>query len=151
CCVKIIGVEVTSTEEMSVLAGASLQRIGCLPATAPAGDQRPLWPRQPHRIGTRGRRHPDRDKRGSLAVLLPLLPLVRRPTRAVALLLSVSLEATFARLLAPGRVSHGVVVVALDLLAPRRLIRTSSPGFDRFLWRLGRDETIATSPDQILP
>jgi hypothetical protein len=44
-----------------------------------------------------------------------------------------------------------VAVVALRLIAARGLVGAAASGFDRLLWRLGRDEAIATSPDQVLP
>jgi hypothetical protein len=68
-----------------------------------------------------------RREHGLLAAYLPLLPLLRLPAWAVALLLSMLLEATFARLLASGRVRHSVVVVALDLFLPGGLVRPPPP------------------------
>src|SRR5262245_58106896 len=112
---------VTSTQGRNTLTGTSLQRV----------------------LG--------RHEHGLFAALLPLLPLLRLSARAVALLLSVLLEAALTRLLAPRRVGHGVVVVALDLLAPRGLVRAPPPGLDGFLRRLGRDQAVAPIANQVLP
>jgi hypothetical protein len=56
------------------------------------------------------------------------------------------LETTLVRLLAAGRVGHGVVIVAFHVLTAPRVVGTPPSRLDGFLRRLGRDEAVTAAP-----